>query len=107
MFYLYLFITVETVSLFLTMTRWSKRYTAGEYFVNKDQYYGDKLLGTTTDDNSSAAFFAHLGMGLVPIIGFAFLTGEWLNKREQKALDEQKFKALEEARLDKLLMEKR
>lgn len=87
MIWLYIFIAVETVSVFLCMARWSKRYLAGTY----------RLTGTP---DAAEAWWGHLAMGLVPIFGFAYVFGSWQHKRELEAAA--KAKEIENAQKDVL-----
>lgn len=74
------------------MARWSKRYQAGIY----------KFSGEPDPDE---AFMGHLALGLIPVLGAAYLIGGWALAREQAEIKRQKELAAEQARTDRILAE--
>ncbi len=89
-------IAVETISVFVMLTRWSKRFAAGDYDYRNS--YG-------IHDSSGGPFVAHLAMGLFPLVGIAYLLGTHLNEKEVKHAAQQKKLADNEKEAAKLLKE--
>ena len=80
-------IAIECLSVFIMLTRWSRRYASGEY--------------DTAD--APPVFFAHLLMGLLPLVAVAYLLGQHLHRRDVARLERLKAAADAEREVDRTL----
>ena len=90
----YLMLALWVASFTGCMARWSKRYQSGIY----------RLQG---NPDAEDAFMGHLLLGLVPVLGAAYLLGGMMLAREQAEEKRRKELAAEEARADRILAEHR
>lgn len=88
----YILLTLWAASFTGCMARWSKRYQAGVY----------NIKGEPDPDE---AFFGHLALGLIPVLGAAYLIGGWALARERAEQARLKQLAADEARADRILSE--
>lgn len=66
-------IVIETLSVFIMLTRWSKRFAAGMYPDGADTPL------------AAGAFVGHILMGLIPLVGISYLYGQYLYNKELKS----------------------
>lgn len=88
----YVLYTLWGLSFMGCMARWSKRYQAGDYSINGQP-------------DADEAFFGHLALGVIPVLGAAYLFGAWSLARERAEAKRLKELAAAEARADRILAE--